>query len=69
MYSAEPKRLAYSVDDAAKRIGCGRTTVFGLIRTGRLAAVKLGGRTLVTESALSTLLASLPPAESCKKTD
>ena len=52
--------LAYGVESAAKLLGVGRTTVFELIRTGKLKAVKLGGRTLIPDAALRDFVASLP---------
>ena len=60
MHPHEYERLAHSVEAAAKRLSCGRTTVFELIRDGRLKAVRLNGRTLIPEEALRELLASLP---------
>ena len=57
-----PGRLAHSVENAARRLDVGRTTIFHLIRSGRLRAVKLNGRTLVPDDALCALLADLPPA-------
>jgi len=53
-------RLAHSVENAAALLDVGRTTVFELIRTGRLRAVKLGGRTLIPDAALRDFLATLP---------
>lgn len=53
-------RLAHSVENAAALLDVGRTTVFELIRTGRLRAVKLGGRTLIPDAALRDFLAGLP---------
>jgi len=52
--------LAHSVENAAALLDVGRTTVFELIRTGRLRAVKLGGRTLIPDAALRDFLATLP---------
>jgi excisionase family DNA binding protein len=57
-----PNRLAYSVENTAKRLDVGRTTIFELIRTGRLRAVKLGKRTIITDDAVRELLDVLPPA-------
>lgn len=38
---------ALSVDDAAKSLALGRTTVWRLIRAGKLRPVRLGGRTVI----------------------
>ena len=53
-------RIAHSVENAAALLDVGRTTVFELIRTGKIKAVKLGGRTLIPDAALRDFLASLP---------
>ena len=39
--------LATSINDAAKALGLGRTTIYKFIAEGRLEAIKLGRRTLV----------------------
>jgi excisionase family DNA binding protein len=52
---------AYTVEGAGRRLGnIGRTTIYGLIGSGRLEAVKLGSRTLITAASIDALLASLP---------
>ena len=57
----EPGGGAYTVEGAGRRLGgIGRTTVYGLIAAGKLEAVKLGSRTLVTAASIEALLASLP---------
>lgn len=40
--------VSYSVEDAAKALGIGRTFVFKLIKDGHLKAIKVGRRTLIT---------------------
>ncbi len=52
--------LAYSIADAAKAAGIGRTTVYSLIRTGKLPARKLGARTVILADDLEALIRSLP---------
>jgi excisionase family DNA binding protein len=49
-------RLSYSIEEAAAMIGIGRTTLYGLIKTGELPIVKIGTRTLVRRSDLENLL-------------
>jgi excisionase family DNA binding protein len=51
-----PEPIAYSVEDAARAIGLGRTKLFELIRTGQITAVKVGGRTLVPVDGLRRFL-------------
>jgi excisionase family DNA binding protein len=46
-----PDRL-YSVEEAAARLGIGRTLAFGLCRDGRLRSLSIGRRRLVPSSAL-----------------
>ena len=57
----EAGRSAYTVEGAGRRLGgIGRTTVYGLIAAGKLEAVKLGSRTLITAASINALLAGLP---------
>ena len=49
------------MEGAGRRLGgIGRTTVYSLIAAGKLEAVKLGSRTLITAVSIDALLASLP---------
>ncbi len=50
------ERQGLRVEEAARALGCGRTTVFKLIREGRLRAVKLGTRTVIPRSEIGRLL-------------
>ena len=64
---------AMSVDAFAQWAGIGRTTAWNEIRLGRLRAVKVSARTLVTLEDAQTWLSSLPevqrpnPAGRCAK--
>lgn len=49
--------LAYSLVDAGRLLGVGRSTVFELIRTGELAAIKIRRTRRVTRAALEAYLA------------
>lgn len=51
-----PERRGYSVDETAKIIGCGRVTVYELIKQGRLRRVKVGARTIIPMSEIEKLL-------------
>ena len=53
-------RLAMSINEAAVEAGIGRDGIYTAIREGRLQAVKLGRRTLVTAEALQAYLNGLP---------
>src|SRR5258705_4972803 len=55
-------RQGYSVDEACRIIGCGKTLLYQLIRERRLVARKLCGRTLILRGDLQDFLASLPHA-------
>ncbi len=41
------ERLAYSINDTAKALSLGRTSIYAMIADGRLEAFKLGRRTLI----------------------
>lgn len=48
--------IATSVNDAAKALGLGRTSIYQLIREGKLEAIKLGRRTLVKAASIRKLV-------------
>ena len=45
-----------SIADAAKALGLGRTSIYAMIGDGRLDAVKLGNRRLVTIESIRRLV-------------
>jgi excisionase family DNA binding protein len=51
--------LTTSVNDAAKALGVGRTSIYALIGEGRIETVKLGRRTLVKVASLRKLINEL----------
>jgi excisionase family DNA binding protein len=53
-------RLAYGVEEFARLIGLGRTSVFELIRQGKLKTVMVGGRRLIPVEAGRLLLGGAP---------
>jgi hypothetical protein len=55
--SAGSKPLTVTVATAKKISGLGNTAVWGLIKQGKLEAVRVGRRTLVTFRSLEALLA------------
>ena len=55
--------LAYSVDDAARLAGIGRTRLYDFIAAGALPAKKFGKRTIVLADALKDFLDALPAAK------
>ncbi len=54
--------LTYSIMEATKVTGVGRTCLYQEINQGRLRAVKRGRRTLILAQDLQAWLASLPAA-------
>ncbi len=50
------EQLAYSINDTAKTLSLGRTSVYALIGDGRLEAFKLGRRTLVKADSIRRLI-------------
>ncbi len=48
--------IAASINDTAKALSLGRTSVYALIREGRLETVKLGRRTLVKVDSIRRLM-------------
>lgn len=51
------ERQGYSPAEAAHTIGCGRTTIYELIKQGRLRVVKIGVRTIIPRTEIERLLA------------
>ncbi len=50
-------RLAYSVTEAAQVLGLGKTTVYGLMESGRLPFCRIGTRRRIRSADLHALLA------------
>ena len=48
--------IATSVNDAARALSLGRTSIYALIKEGRLEAVKLGRRTLIKTASIRALI-------------
>jgi len=49
-------RRAFRIKDAVHTYGVGRTKLYGLMKEGKLATVKVGGRRLILRDALEALL-------------
>jgi len=52
-----PPPLSVSVDEAARLLGVGRSTMFALLESGQVRSVKVGARRLVPRRALEELVA------------
>ena len=50
------ERLAYSINDTAKALSLGRTSIYAMIADGRLEAFKLGRRTLIKAESIRRLI-------------
>ncbi|MNU45828.1 Helix-turn-helix domain protein [compost metagenome] len=50
-------KLAYTPAEAAAATGLGLTTIFALMKEGRLKRVKIGRSTLIPRSSLEALIA------------
>jgi excisionase family DNA binding protein len=53
------EQLMYRPAEAANLLGMGRTAVFGLIKSGRLRSIKLGGARFITADALRAFVREL----------
>lgn len=59
MQSQNPNlpKIAYSIREAAQASSLSRSTIYNHIAAGRLAARKIGGRTIIPADALHALIA------------
>ena len=56
----EVEKIAYSINETARRASVGRDAIYAAINRGELRAAKLGKRSLVLDADLRAYLASLP---------
>jgi excisionase family DNA binding protein len=52
------EQLVISINEAAKALGIGRSSVYGLIKAEKLDVIKIGTRTLITIASLHRLTQS-----------
>ena len=50
------ERLAYSINETARTLSLGRTSIYAMIADGRLDAFKLGRRTLIRAESIMRLI-------------
>lgn len=53
-----PERLTFTVEEAARLLGIGRSLAYGLVATGELPSIRLGRRIVIPRSAVDGLLTS-----------
>jgi excisionase family DNA binding protein len=58
-YEVVQQPLLFRPEEAAQRLGVGRTMVFDLMRSGRLRSVKIGGARRISAGALADFVADL----------
>ena len=56
------EEIAYSINRTAKALGVGRSTIYQLIKTGQIDAIKIGTRTLITTASVARLVEPRPSA-------
>ena len=54
-------RGLYTVIEAARLLGVGRSTMYDLVRRGEVSSLRLGRKVLITRSTLEALLGFEPP--------
>ena len=50
------EKLAYSINETARALSMGRTSIYAMIAEGRLEAFKLGRRTLIKADSIRRLV-------------
>ncbi|WP_426043015.1 helix-turn-helix domain-containing protein [Brevundimonas sp. TWP2-3-4b1] len=50
--------MALSINDTAKTLSLGRTSIYALIREGRLETIKIGRRTLIRSASVRRIMGS-----------
>ena len=57
-------RGLYTVIEAARLLGVGRSTMYDLVRRGEVSSLRLGRKVLITRPTLEALLGYEPPTPS-----
>ena len=55
-YQSEPEIIAYRVKDASRVSGIGITSLYAMMKDGRLEKRKVGGMTLIPAASLRSLI-------------
>jgi excisionase family DNA binding protein len=56
-----PRRLTYTVDEAAKLLGLGRNHAYEAAKSGELPSIRIGKRILIPRAALERMLNEIEP--------
>jgi excisionase family DNA binding protein len=56
------EKLSYTIAEAARALGIGKSTIYLALASGKLSARKCGSRTLLLADELRRYTSSLPPA-------
>ena len=57
-----PEKLTYTIAEATRALGIGRSTIYLALASGKLSARKCGARTLLMADELKRFISSLPHA-------
>lgn len=52
----EPEVLTYRINDACRALSLGRTTIYELIKHGKLKAINIAGRSLIPRAEIERLI-------------
>ena len=56
------EKLSYTIAEAARALGIGKSTLYLALAAGKLSARKCGARTLIPADELKRFVSTLPPA-------
>ena len=62
-HTTRPEPLAYRIPDACHVLGLGKTSVYELMKLGKLKAIKVAGRTLIDANSARELIANATAAK------
>jgi excisionase family DNA binding protein len=60
------ERMTYTIVEAARLLGVGKTTLYEAVRLGEVSAVRIRGRMLIARPVLAELLGFEPPLPDAK---
>lgn len=63
MHTSFEQKISFTIEQAVKATGIGRTAIFAAIKSGRLVARKNGRRTLIASNDLQQFISNLPTVD------